>query len=271
MASFIQGGPHGSGGVAWVVVCWMAIISAEAQTRSPAPNPIVLDNRTASRLILTQVKPEYPPLAKHNYIQGQVRMQVMVTREGRVREVHVVHGHPFLAASALKAVRRWLYRPFRTGSEPAEFLTVVEVNFALHIKNIEQLPRQPERDLNRQVRPAEILEKPAALAPTATVRLRVLVSDEGRVIDSNPVAGFASYFDAARKNVERWKFKPARWGTLPVPWYLDVDVPVETGPPSGARAIPAPEEADQHSRLTQQELLPRASQPGVGDPGERKR
>ncbi len=205
-----------------------AAVSSPAQTVPLEQNPILVERKVASGLLVTQVKPEYPALAKVNYIQGRVRMQVIVTPEGRVGEAHVVHGHPFLAASALRAVRRWVYRPFMTKSGPASFQTFVDMNFTLRSRQINQVPAKPERDLTRQIRPPEILNKPFGSTPTVSVRLRVLVSEKGQVIDSLPLAGLASHFDAARKKVGRWTFRPARWGALPVPWYLDVDVPEET-------------------------------------------
>ncbi len=206
---------------------WLATIPVAAQFDTFDSHPVELDRKAASKLLLTQVKPEYPPLAKINYIRGLVRMQVTVARSGRVREAHVLHGHPFLAASALKAIRRWVYRPFMTGSGPAEFQTLVDMKFALRPKNVERFPTQPERDLTLQIRPPEVLAKPADAAPTGSVRLRVLVGEEGQVIDSTPLAGSPSRFPAARSEIEQWKFQPARWGNLVVPWYLDVDVPVE--------------------------------------------
>ena len=207
--------------------CWVATMAVAAQSDTLDSHPIELDRRTASKLLLTQVKPEYPPLAKVNYIRGRVRMQVTVAPSGRVREAHVLHGHPFLAASALKAIRRWVYRPFMTGSGPAEFQTLVDMNFALRPKNVERFPTQPEQDLTRQIRPPEVLAKREGAASAGSVRLRVLVGEEGQVIDSTPLAGSPSRFEAARSEIGRWKFQPARWGSLVVPWYLDVDVPVE--------------------------------------------
>ena len=225
MASFRKKDMSGTGAVALMIAWMMATFLASAQTGTPGP--IVLDRRMASNLILSQMRPEYPPLAKLNYIQGKVRMEVVVTREGRVGEAHVVSGHPFLAVPALKAVRRWLYRPFISSSGPIEFMTVVEVNFALRTRKIEQLPLRAEQDLDRQIRPPEILEKTPRQAPSASIRVRVLVSEEGQAIDVMPARSFRSRLDAATRSVERWTFRPAHWGTLPVPWYLDVDVPVE--------------------------------------------
>ncbi|MBI1983180.1 MAG: energy transducer TonB [Acidobacteria bacterium] len=133
----------------------------------------------ATKLLVSQVQPEYPSVAKFNFIQGSVRMQVTVTSAGNVGEAHVINGHPILAASALRAVRRWLFRPFRTTHGPAAFSTLVDVVFSLQSKKLTQLPSQPEEYLDRQV-----------------------------------IVGC-------------WTFKPARWGSVAIPWYLDVDVPVE--------------------------------------------
>lgn len=238
MASFPQDGLKGSGALALVVGCLLTAIPAAPQTAAPVSPPMVLDHKIMAKLILIQVRPEYPTLARVNYIQGPVRMRLMVTREGQVGEAHVILGHPFLAVPALKAVRRWLFRPFISGSGPTEFLMIVDMHFTLHMKKVELLPHQPERDLDRQVRPPEILKKPLENTPTASVRLRVLVSDEGQALDSEPLAGLPSLFAPARKNLERWTFRPARWGALPVPWYLEVDVPVEEWSPTQGAADP---------------------------------
>ncbi len=214
---------------------WLALARpSPAQTAPAAEKPIFLSHKAASKLLLEQVKPEYPPLARINFIQGQVRIQVVVTREGKVRQAHVIHGHPFLAAAALKAVRRWLYAPYKTARGETEFATVVDMNFSLRIKKLEFLPPHPVEDLSRQVRPPEIIQKPSAAAPAHSVRLRVLVGDEGKPLDIEPVRGVTPQFDAAWKHIERCKFHPAHLGALPVPWYLDVDVPVEDYvPPQG--------------------------------------
>jgi TonB family protein len=226
MASLFFNSRRGWSTLALVVGCLAALPPAAGQTKSGPKGPLVVDPKKVSRLVLNQVIPEYPTLAKVNYIQGQVRVQLEVTREGRVRHAHVLHGHPFLAASALKAVRRWLYLPLMTAVGPSNFLTVVNVNFSLRIWKVELLPREPEKDLDRRIQPPIVLEKTVEHAPTSSVRLRLLLGDDGQIIDSEPVEGPATEYEAARKSVERWTFRPARWGTLRVPWYLDVDVPV---------------------------------------------
>jgi TonB family protein len=189
--------------------------------------PTRLESKAATKLIVKKVRPEYPSVAKFNFIQGSVRMQVLVDSKGSVGEAHVIDGHPILAASALRAVRRWLFRPFRTKNGPTAFSTLVDVVFSLHSRKLRPLPRKPEEDLDRQVKPPEVLEAPAGPSHGASVRLRVLVSDKGQAIDTRPLAGQSAHFETARKIVTCWTFKPARWGTLAIPWYLEVDVPVE--------------------------------------------
>jgi hypothetical protein len=97
----------------------------------------------------------------------------------------------------------------------------------LHGKRLERMPPQAEQDLDRQVRPPEIVVKSAGVVPAVPVRLRVLVGDDGRALDARLLTNSSSRFDDAWRQVKHWKFRPARWGSLAVPWYLDVEVPLE--------------------------------------------
>lgn len=196
--------------------------------------PVLIDSRKAAKLVVRPVTPDYPPVARMNYIQGPVRMQVTVSDQGEVRDARVVEGHPLLAASALKAVKRWLFRPFRRGGDASGFQALVDVNFSLRVRKVGALPPKPEEYLERQVRPPEVVEPPRAPAGAPIVRMRVLVGEDGGMLDAKPMAGAARYFQLAREHVEGWRFRPARWGAVAVPWYLEVDVPVLTGERAGA-------------------------------------
>ena len=214
------------GALALSMLCLIMTAASAAQTGPTAPSGAVLESKAATRLLIDEVKPDYPALAKVNYIQGSVRLLLRVTREGRVAEVHVVHGHPFLAEAALQAARRWVYRPLKKGSQALEFTTFVDVRFALHTRKIEQLPPTPEKDLDRQVQPPVLLGSLPEEPPADLVRMRVLVGPKGHALDSEPLSGPPAGFDAARKRIEHSAFRPAQWGNHAVPWYLDVDVPV---------------------------------------------
>jgi TonB family protein len=221
------------------VVCMPQVARPQDAPPLLALPSIILDTKAAKRLVQDQTSPEYPPIARINYIQGHVAVQIAVGRNGKVTWTHVLRGNPLLAASALKAIRRWIYHPVETASGPSAFLTTVDVKFALRAGEQDQIPRHAERDLSRQIKPPEVIGRPADPPPTGVVHLRLLLDDQGQVIDSEPPPMAASDLDAARKALQSWTFRPARWGNLPVPWYLEVDVPISE--PSAERAAADPD------------------------------
>jgi TonB family protein len=192
-----------------------------------SPEVVRLNGKSASKLIVHFVKPEYPPVAKVNYIQGRVKIEIEVNREGAVTKAHVIDGEPLLAAAALEAVREWRYRPFVNSSGPTPFQTYVSVNFNMHIRKVADLPGNPEDYLQKQVHPPEVVTGPGNEFPSRTVLLRVLVGPKGQVLDSIPLGDTNGYLQEARQKVRSWKFRAARWGALAIPWYLVVKVPIE--------------------------------------------
>jgi len=211
------------------LLCLLELPHAWAQRAEGGPQTRFLDTKKSARLILYQAAPAYPVLAKVNYIQGRVRVQLVVSAAGSVVETHVLSGNPLLAAAALNSVREWRYRPSVAAGASTPFTTIVDINFTLHIRNMDLSPAQAESDFRRQVKPPEVLARPEKAASTdPSMRLRLLVNAEGRVIDSEILEGIPSLLERARKSIERWAFRPAHWGALCVPWYLDVDVPVDS-------------------------------------------
>jgi TonB family protein len=79
-----------------------------------------------------KVQPAYSELAKQARIQGTVRLQAIISRDGRVTQLEVLSGHPLLVQSALEAVRQWRYRPTLLYGEPREVTTTVDVAFRLN-------------------------------------------------------------------------------------------------------------------------------------------
>jgi len=213
----------GTLGVVWAVV-------ASAQMPANPHQLEILPPHKANKFLIKQHPPEYPAIAKLNYIQGEVRVQAIVDSGGEVAEAHVVKGHPFLAVAALKAIRNWLFKPARARPGPPAFQTIVDVKFALRTRKLNLFPQKPEKDLDRQVRPPELLEKPEYSDAAEKVRMRVLVSSEGRVLDAQPLLAWSNHSRYAERIVANWSFRPARWGAMPVPWYMEVDVPIETWP-----------------------------------------
>jgi len=73
----------------------------------------------------------YPPLAKAARIQGRVRLQAIISKQGTIENLQVLIGHPMLVTAAVQAVRQWRYRPYVLNGEPVEVETEITVNFVL--------------------------------------------------------------------------------------------------------------------------------------------
>ncbi len=81
--------------------------------------------------LINQVRPVYPPLARQARIQGTVRLQAIIAKDGTVIQLEVLSGHPLLVQSALDAVRQWRYQPTLLNGDPVEVVTTVDVVFTL--------------------------------------------------------------------------------------------------------------------------------------------
>jgi protein TonB len=76
-------------------------------------------------------KPEYPPLAKMARIQGTVRLDATISKDGTIQDLKVISGHPLLVRAALDAVQRWRYQPTLLNGDSVEVATEIDVNFTL--------------------------------------------------------------------------------------------------------------------------------------------
>ncbi|MGA9978081.1 MAG: energy transducer TonB [Candidatus Sulfotelmatobacter sp.] len=64
-----------------------------------------------ARKVVTKVVPEYPNLARSMHIQGNVRADVLVAPNGKVKSVEVKGGHPLLGQAAQTALSQWIWEP----------------------------------------------------------------------------------------------------------------------------------------------------------------
>jgi TonB family protein len=87
----------------------------------------------ASNLIDSE-PPSYPRLAKLTHIQGQVVLQVFISKDGTVDHINAVKGHRLLRGAAKNAVKHWRYRPYLVNGRPVEVATIVTVDFNLDKK-----------------------------------------------------------------------------------------------------------------------------------------
>ena len=97
-----------------------------------APSVIRVGGNVQAANLIRQVKPNYPPLAKQARIQGTVKFNAVIAKDGTIQNLTVVSGHPMLVQAALEAVKQWLYKPTLLNGEPVEVITTIDVNFTLN-------------------------------------------------------------------------------------------------------------------------------------------
>jgi TonB family protein len=85
---------------------------------------------TPPRLI-SQVKPHYTSNALLRKIQGSVWLELVVTREGRARDLRVTRSLDpgGLDEEAVNAVQQWQFEPGRLAGTPVDVLVTVAIDF----------------------------------------------------------------------------------------------------------------------------------------------
>jgi protein TonB len=78
----------------------------------------------SKRKVKTKTAPMYPELAKRMNVSGKVKIEVVITPDGRVKSTRVVGGHPLLVQACQDAVKEWKFVP-----APEESTQVVEFEF----------------------------------------------------------------------------------------------------------------------------------------------
>jgi TonB family protein len=96
-----------------------------------SPATIKVGGNVQAANVVTKVAPVYPAAAKAAGVQGAVTMNVIIGREGYIREIKLTSGDPALAQAAVDAVRQWTYKPTMLNGSPVEVETTVQVNFTL--------------------------------------------------------------------------------------------------------------------------------------------
>lgn len=85
----------------------------------------------AAGLLIKKVNPKYPEEARAQRIQGVVVPRAVISKEGRLVDLEVVTGDSLLTAAAIKAVKKWEYKPYLLQERPVEVETQIQVNFTL--------------------------------------------------------------------------------------------------------------------------------------------
>jgi TonB family protein len=90
-----------------------------------------------------RVQPEYPMMARQAGVEGDVVLDVLVDRQGKVVRTCTREGHPLLRGAAEKAILKWQFpRNFGLKSRPKERYILGQVTFRFR-KNGVSTAEQP--------------------------------------------------------------------------------------------------------------------------------
>ncbi len=81
--------------------------------------------------LVFQPRPKYPPDAVKAGVQGRVRLEALVGKNGSIKKLKVISGQPLLAKAATDAVSQWRYKPTLIAGKALEVETEIDVIFKL--------------------------------------------------------------------------------------------------------------------------------------------
>ena len=82
-------------------------------------------------MMISKIEPKYPKIAIAARVTGVVLLKAVISKEGEIKELQVVSGHPLLVPAAIDAVKQWRYRPYLLNGEPVEVETNITVTFQI--------------------------------------------------------------------------------------------------------------------------------------------
>jgi protein TonB len=106
-------------------------VQPQVKQATSRQNAIRVGTGVQQAMLIHEVKPVYPPLARSARISGVVRLTAVIAKDGSIQKLQVISGHPLLVKDALTAVQQWRYKPTLLSGEPVEVITEIDVNFTL--------------------------------------------------------------------------------------------------------------------------------------------
>jgi protein TonB len=64
-------------------------------------------------------------------IQGQVVLQVRISKDGLVYGAKAIRGEPILSQAAVEAMRQWRFSPYRMNDKPFDVAAQITFKFSL--------------------------------------------------------------------------------------------------------------------------------------------
>ena len=196
-------------------------------------NPAVHTTYVLEPITISNI--QYPPSAREQKIQGQVRATMLISEKGTVEHIQVFKADPILASAVEEATKGWQFRPILKDGSAISVIALLVCKFDLGSAN------QPPSDIVPEIAPATefpksvrvsdsvmkgmVIDQPAPVYPLdaksrgiqGTVVLRATITTEGAVTNIEVVSGNPDLVQPAIEAVRHWRYRS----------YLLVGRPVE--------------------------------------------
>ena len=107
-----------------------AAFAPPAGSKAIEQQAVQVANGVMAGKLLKQEQPVYPDYARKNRITGTVIMNVLIGRDGHIRNLRLISApDSSLAISAIAAARSSVYTPFKFNGEPVEVNTTVTMTY----------------------------------------------------------------------------------------------------------------------------------------------
>ncbi|MGH9490241.1 MAG: energy transducer TonB, partial [Terriglobales bacterium] len=125
-------GGFSTGGAVGGVIGGLANSAAPPPPPPAAPSgPIHIGGDVEAANCISCPYPRYPDLARQARISGAVVLHAIIGKDGRIKDLRLISGHPMLVGAAMQAVRNWRYHPTVLDGQPVEVDTEITINFTL--------------------------------------------------------------------------------------------------------------------------------------------
>jgi TonB family protein len=204
-----------------------------SSTTAATPQPTTGDSKILE--IIHEQKADYPIAAERDRIQGEVVVKVQVSEMGDVEKTEVLSGDPILADSAVRAARKFKFKPFIRNGKAAKVTTKLPFDFYFRDKviktNTNSAPNAPSNSVQETSIGADVPKRVTvsagvtagllirAIAPVyprearqnhvqGSVVLRAIIGKDGRIKDLKAISGPSELFAASIGAVQQWVYRP---------------------------------------------------------------
>ena len=173
------------------------------------------------------VAPDYPPAASAARVGGSVSVEVTVNEEGSVVDAVGMGGRSLLRDAAVKAARRWRFRPVVESGRPVRFRGIFTFHFVVKEQpgrvdpatevgiTADVIHKSEEELLQAAVSKHELTSS----EKTSWAVIRILIDEQGEVLFARSLNTIPISTEGARDAAMQWKFSPTLINGMPTRVY----------------------------------------------------